>query len=587
MIRLLYIIFLFFWVHSAHAFSYAEHEFIGNKAFERFYDLYKSKSPIFWQLFQHKKTDSAILFTRLSKFTPITYGSINALGGDHSSNPLKLEELLHTMNSKLLKSIYLQNEYKSKFYANAPDLDLVAIDGDYGAMPIFNMCHFYAYNKTLTQHFYMFDEKTIRDILDPQDIIKGMRKLNKHNALNMYASMHTAAIVLAERAASFALAKQDNQAEILMNYALLYNGFADHFLQDAFASGHLLVNRSVLNSLTNNKGVHDFYCEYGSKTANLKGEIWTAYGDNFLNAHKENLHDVDSIHLIHYPEITDETNRIINAQVFSLQEVLIAFEQAYTSSETYKSILFQIPFNQKDNLTEKESKANFILRRFQALSFVPIPYGTKIDSQIVEQNIHQNIAFKNAIQTPYYRNYVLSRVANSAMVSIDPILFNLNNQFPIFDGIDFRLNYKLLFYGYHLNGDGGKRGNLDHWHGLTSSMSFGNIIDPKLDYINRVFLFKTGIRNNFDFWLTNKNMFGIFTNNEIGFIKSGSSYSPLYSSSLGIQLGSLLNINYYNLPFWIRFPLQLVLPLKIYSSANFSSGYKPFYSLGFQIDLAF
>lgn len=63
---------------------------------------------------------------------------------------------------------------------------------------------------------------------------------------------------------------------------LLYNAFADHFLQDAFASGHLATRRNW-RGLDNN-GVHDYYCRVGLPVENGFHQRWTTYGDNFYDS---------------------------------------------------------------------------------------------------------------------------------------------------------------------------------------------------------------------------------------------------------------------------------------------------------------
>jgi hypothetical protein len=64
--------------------------------------------------------------------------------------------------------------------------------------------------------------------------------------------------------------------------SLMYNSFADHYLQDAFAAGHLMVKRSKVTAL-DNMGTHDFYNRRGLEIQNEKGERWRTYGDGSMD----------------------------------------------------------------------------------------------------------------------------------------------------------------------------------------------------------------------------------------------------------------------------------------------------------------
>src|SRR5260221_217089 len=71
------------------------------------------------------------------------------------------------------------------------------------------------------------------------------------------------------------------------NLAWGINAAADHFLTDAFSSGHIRTPRSQLMGSklgdVESKILHDLDNEYGVEVKNEKGERWTAYGDDFLD----------------------------------------------------------------------------------------------------------------------------------------------------------------------------------------------------------------------------------------------------------------------------------------------------------------
>jgi hypothetical protein len=83
-------------------------------------------------------------------------------------------------------------------------------------------------------------------------------------------------------AAALTLARSGNA-----NAAWAMNAAADHFLTDAFASGHLRPDRAhdVLSKRGNirSKVLHDLDNEHGVAVHNLRGDHWTQYGDDHLN----------------------------------------------------------------------------------------------------------------------------------------------------------------------------------------------------------------------------------------------------------------------------------------------------------------
>lgn len=80
-------------------------------------------------------------------------------------------------------------------------------------------------------------------------------------------------------------------AEQLLELAYAQNAFANHFLSDSFASGHVRTPRheiekqvylpSILNLLLANL-MHDEDNRLGLNVVNQEGNFWTAYGDNYL-----------------------------------------------------------------------------------------------------------------------------------------------------------------------------------------------------------------------------------------------------------------------------------------------------------------
>ncbi|MBN4059218.1 hypothetical protein JYT22_01040 [Endomicrobium sp. AH-315-J14] len=138
----------------------------------------------------------------------------------------------------------------------------------------------------------------------------------QHRAQSRWRSMHQTALKLAR-------ARR-------LNRALMTNAFADHFLTDAFASGHLIfgTERPDIASLRRGhrkyspllwkklKKWHDEANRKGRIVHNLKGETWTAYGDGFLDKnvrHRRIIkaavrHSVDDIYLAYAGSPVPETD---------------------------------------------------------------------------------------------------------------------------------------------------------------------------------------------------------------------------------------------------------------------------------------
>jgi hypothetical protein len=124
------------------------------------------------------------------------------------------------------------------------------------------------------------------------------------NSMVAYVDYHTQALQMAKK--GFDL-KSTNmiEAKQLMNKALIYNAYADHYLTDAFASGHIRVPRIQIKQWAKDKlpGVlgasrgdlltmflHNAESrnlrtkkEEGLKVKNSRGDIWVTRGDGNMN----------------------------------------------------------------------------------------------------------------------------------------------------------------------------------------------------------------------------------------------------------------------------------------------------------------
>jgi hypothetical protein len=105
-------------------------------------------------------------------------------------------------------------------------------------------------------------------------------RLNSVNVVAKYSILHCAALDMMHTAGIF-WNRDRALARTFFLKGILYNGFADHYLEDAFASGHMVVRRSALHALDDN-GKHDYYGRVGLPVANRRGDKWLARGDGYI-----------------------------------------------------------------------------------------------------------------------------------------------------------------------------------------------------------------------------------------------------------------------------------------------------------------
>jgi hypothetical protein len=566
---------------TAFAYKYGEHKEIGEVAFMRFILTVQNSelaAPFISRL--NIKKDSITgrySFTDLSVEggNTISYGVLNALSGDHENNPLLLEEQLHYKASVLESIIWLHNQYLAMGFNAAPDGKLTKMDFSYALKAAANLSHFYEYRKNFQEQLRHFDKAIVQQCALPGKVDSLFKKLNNTNAINMYVTLHTLAIDLAEQSGQLAKAGYPD-AKQLLYYAFLFNAFADHFLEDAFSAGHLIVNRSVAASLTNNKNLHDFYSENGCTVINKRGEIWHAYGDGLFNNNHHGWKKTTALAQISYQPYTPEAERVITAVQLSLEDLWHAFAAAYTD-ERHTPFLQTIP-----DAKDKDQQVLFLINSIAALQLVPIPYNSDL-STLMPDTLTITPVMYQANQLLSQRNFIRSRVANSLVVG------NINSFLPdhYFKGWEFRINAGNFSNRYTYNSRGGKKGTFDYWHGYTLSFATGHYKSlsdlTKNEFVQQI---RAGIRSNYDFWITDRKFVGFYTYVEAGaqFINRKTTFILVHA--VGFQLASLVNINYYNMPVWLRLPAQYLLPLKLKYGAIVSNQPTQYFS-GFDLDILF
>jgi len=192
------------------------------------------------------------------------------------------------------------------------------------------------------------------------------------------------------------------------------------------------------------------------------------------------------------------------------------------------------------------------------LQLIPVPYNTDLKGVVADSLITQQA--KMASQMLPERNFIRSRIGNSGVFGFNSRAFRGN----YLQGREFRLKFGLFSKRYEYNDLGKKRGVLDYFNGCTLSYGFGSFGEFRSEVPReRVHLLKGGIRSNYNYWITNKKFLGFTSYMEAGVQFNGGKVSPVFVPSVGVQLGPLLNINYYNMPIWLRIPAQFILSLEV------------------------
>lgn len=93
------------------------------------------------------------------------------------------------------------------------------------------------------------------------------------------------------------------------------------------------------------------------------------------------------------------------------------------------------------------------------------------------------------------------------------------------------------------------------------------------------------MRANFDRWVTDKRVLGLSGYLEGGVQSVDDRRAPVLVPSIGLQLGSLFNINYWDMPAWLRVPVQFLLPLKFRMGVVLSSRDRPRWFSGIEMDV--
>lgn len=516
----------------------------------------------------------------------ISYGDLNALSGDHSENPLQLQDGLQYRYSPMNRAVQLQNEYGERFYTNAPNKDLFGLDHNYGFFAIKHFLHFYAYGQGLTYHLSGVKKSLVEALQSPAEVERVFAHINKSNALEAYATLHALALHLAQQAGASARAGNLADARSQFQYALLYNAYADHFVGDASAAGHTMVRRSFVSSVTNNRAMHDFFNKTGLEVSNLKGETWTAYGDDHLNtSDKEWREDSNYTHL-DAPDVTPKYQHVIRAVTESVYELLAAFAQAQNDGQV--SLLASLPpdLGSFQPRTGDEAKRieQFYVNHFGAISLVPIPFGSNLSRYDLPDSL------KQLNQLPYFRQHILRRVANSAKLyvgALKPVGQVDNNPYLIFGARYLFSPFTYTYRDYYR-----KAGSVDRWFGMTTSLAQGfrftrEAEGEKLKVTSRLTQWQLGFYHKADIWVTNDRYMGLNAYLEGGAIWYDGNIQAVLSPTVRLELFPLLISARKTVPKWLNIPYMILRPLSFTYSRQFTNNRRNSSMATVEFDLTF
>ncbi len=386
------------------AFWYGEHKFIGDQAFNKSLSVDANRAVI-WQkmlALQASQQRASILNISTQSLQTITYGDLTAVSGTYEKEFDQMFYMLVRLypqywsswdnrsvanamkDSSIISKI--KHHYKvENISLNKEDAynDIHTIFADGSHFSIENTSHFAEFGVTHSmsdelsngvlrlvaipegrqnsvleynigrQFFYRGAAiNTTEWKLNIAQIDSFISSIQKENIATKYCVLHTVSLQFADWA-GIEFSKQNLNYEankkglLLMQLAFLFNAYADHFLQDSFTSGHLVVKQKDLKNY-NGKGAHDYYNKEGIQVDNVEVSPWIAYGDGYLDTNQINY------------------QKVLQASINSINDVWSRFMQ-HTKYPTSQTILEEL-----HDKSEKQIIAIF-MRQYTAMRVIPLP----------------------------------------------------------------------------------------------------------------------------------------------------------------------------------------------------------------------
>lgn len=310
-------------------------------------------------------------FWRKDRKETFTYGELVALSGDFYATPEAIYEETRKFATIGKDSLDRLKEYFSK--------EVSAVEnGEYTKYPDFNL-----------RYVVLFPAYVSGALLNDDHF--------GWNNMLAYANYHDRAIRLA--ISSFQIAdKLPQEAERLWHQAVFMNAFADHFLTDGFAAGHIRVPRTQIRVWGKNQGYNENLIGSLSKllhdndgrkeTPQLSGlKVTNARGDRWITKSDKEL-------FLHNGEKNVAAALITEAVKLSILDILMARKTGIGRQGIFPATKI-VPFPSTDERTLSQTMGNPSDSDVNALVaetawYLKLPFLTKINHDNV-RNLLTNI----------------------------------------------------------------------------------------------------------------------------------------------------------------------------------------------------
>ena len=99
--------------------------------------------------------------------------------------------------------------------------------------------------------------------------------------VNAWKRYHQQALNIINKARTLNSKGKGGKAIKRLSEAMSINAYGDHFVSDAFPTGHLITPRQLKSWPTKAGDMHDYYNRHGHRVVNKKNEKWFALGDGY------------------------------------------------------------------------------------------------------------------------------------------------------------------------------------------------------------------------------------------------------------------------------------------------------------------
>jgi hypothetical protein len=263
---------------TTQAWIYPEHREIMLWAIQKLDSANRAKLDHLWALarkgFENRFDEDAADVAQGINPRYIDYAAWPAIAGDHSisardmvNNILYTDWILEVADITARLKIGLDESHNASERATQmrdADLRLLRADPGYVTRAGSNNVHFMLARPNST-------------ITAPEYFDTCFRAGSEINLVGVYKWYHASALLKARRLSSADLSPSQQSGLALS--ALADEAFALHFLEDAFAAGHIA---GIWGNAALRKGTHDYYDEYGLEMTTWQGERMVLAGDAYM-----------------------------------------------------------------------------------------------------------------------------------------------------------------------------------------------------------------------------------------------------------------------------------------------------------------